>query len=121
MKLCAGNVKSGKRASLSNRQYKNLPAGLSAATPRRVGNMNKTVFLLATIRTRDDANVNKKISPGACPLAGTGRRAFYNNSWYMRNKASITHSTSRGLVASVYITVFFILFCRLFAEPAGGL
>ena len=58
----------------------------------------------------------KKISPVARPLAEAGREAVYNNSWYMRNSNSIPHSTSKGLVASLFISVFFIFvfagFCR---------
>ena len=52
----------------------------------------------------------QKSSPVACPLAETGREAIDNNSRQMRNKASIPHSTSRGLVAGMFTTILFILF-----------
>ncbi len=55
----------------------------------------------------------KKSAPEPASLQRQGGRLIHNSSWYMRNSDSITHSTSRGLVASVYITVFFILFCRI--------
>ena len=62
----------------------------------------------------------KKISPVARPLAEAGREAVYNNSWYMRNSNSIPHSTSRGLVASLFSRIgIVIVFLPAFAEPAG--
>ena len=58
----------------------------------------------------------QKNSPDTCPLAEAGREAIYNNSWQMRNRASIPHSTSNGLVASMFTVIFFIFviagFCR---------
>lgn len=58
----------------------------------------------------------ENFSPVACPLSGTGREATHNSRWYMRKRASITHSISRGLMAIalhlVLIILFFAGFCR---------
>ena len=63
---------------------------------------------------------NKKISPDTCPFAEAGREAVYNSSWYMRNSNSITHSTSRGLVSSLFfpisVVIIFAGFCRTGGE-----
>ncbi len=54
----------------------------------------------------------EKFSPVACPLAGTGREATHNSRWYMRKRASITHSISRGLMAIALHLILIIFLCR---------
>ena len=100
----------GSRVKKAARRVKrcNAPAG-------EILSMNGHIVSLTTLEHRMMEKSTQKISPGACPLAGTGREATYNNSWQIRNRASIPHSTSRGLVASVFTNVCFMLktgFCR---------
>ena len=91
---------------------KNLPAELSAATPRRVENDMKEGIEMKKSR--------QKNSPDTCPLAGTGREAIYNSSWQMRNKASITHSTSSGLVSSLFVIILVISIAAGFCRTGAG-
>ena len=74
---------------------------------------------MALLKHREMVMSTKKISPVACPLAEAGREAVYNNSWQMRNRASIPHSTSNGLVASMFTVIFFIFVIAGFCRTGG--
>ena len=103
-------------AHVARRNCKKTPAGYGRQPPAgEILIMQGYVTSSGILEHRTVEMSIQKISPGACPLAGTGRGATYNNSWQIRNRASIPHSTSRGLVASVFAYVCFILiagFCR---------
>ena len=105
------------RLFLGTRALKKLPAELSAATPRRVvKNERSSNLSMGSLEHKQVKKSRQKNSPDTCPLAEAGREAIYNSSWQMRNKASIPHSTSRGLVASMFTTTVLIFqvagFCR---------
>ena len=68
---------------------------------------------MASLEHKRVKESREKFSPVACPLAGTGREATHNSRWYMRKRASITHSISRGLMAIALRFILFICFAGL--------
>ena len=68
---------------------------------------------MASLEHKHVKKSTQKDSPVACPLAGTGREATHNSRWYMRNRATITHSISRGLMAIALHFILSICSCRL--------
>ena len=75
---------------------------------------------MASLEQKEMKKSRQKNSPDTCPLAGTGREAIYNRSWQMRKITSISHSTSRGLVANLCSNSFNILFFAGFCRTGAG-
>ena len=76
--------------------------------PAGKGNERSNSLSMGSLEHGEMRKSREKNSPDTCPFAEAGREAGYNSSWYMRNSNSITHSTSRGLVTSLFIIAVFI-------------
>ena len=105
-----------KRLAAGSRVKKARPPVMGGNPRRAVKNERSDDLSMGPLEHKQVKKSREKNSPDACPLAEAGREAIYNSSWQMRNKASITHSTSRGLVASLFIITVCIFqvagFCR---------
>ena len=103
-----------------------LPPARGEKTTRRVKRCNapagRKMIKMSCSGSLEHGEVREsreKFSPVACPLAGTGREATHNSRWYMRKRASITHSISRGLMAIALHLILIIFLCAGFCRTGS--